>query len=112
VTAVEITEVRITIRNEEKLKAYASITFDNCFVVRGLKVISSFNGYFVSMPSRKRKNGSYQDIAHPINNEMRKLIEDAVLDAFETELQKHPLETAVPVSSSAQPSTDDVFELD
>ena len=85
---VEISEVRITLRNEEKLKAFASITFDDCFVVRGLKVISGSQGYFVSMPSRKRKDGSYQDIAHPINNEMRKKIEDKVLDAFETELGK------------------------
>ena len=87
-TQVEISEVRITLRNEEKLKAFASITFDDCFVVRGLKVISGSQGYFVSMPSRKRKDGSYQDIAHPINNEMRKKIEDKVLDAFETELGK------------------------
>ena len=85
---MEISEVRITLRNEEKLKAFASITFDDCFVVRGLKVISGSQGYFVSMPSRKRKDGSYQDIAHPINNEMRKKIEDKVLDAFENELGK------------------------
>jgi stage V sporulation protein G len=85
---VEITEVRITLRNEDKLKAFASITFDDCFVVRGLKVINGSQGYFVSMPSRKRKDGSYQDLAHPINNDMRKKIEDRVLDAFETELNK------------------------
>ena len=85
---MDISEVRITLRNEEKLKAFASITFDDCFVVRGLKVISGSQGYFVSMPSRKRKDGSYQDIAHPINNEMRKKIEDKVLDAFESELGK------------------------
>ena len=51
-------------------------------------MISGSQGYFVSMPSRKRKDGSYQDIAHPINNEMRKKIEDKVLDAFESELSK------------------------
>lgn len=83
---MNITEVRITLRNEEKLKAFASITFDDCFVVRGLKVINGSQGYFVSMPSRKRRDGSYQDIAHPINNDMRREIEDKVLDAFEREL--------------------------
>jgi stage V sporulation protein G len=83
---MEITEVRITLRNEEKLKAFASITFDNCFVVRGLKVINGSQGYFVSMPSRRRHDGTFQDLAHPINNDMRKKIEDSVLDAFETEL--------------------------
>ena len=83
---MEITEVRITLRDEDKLKAFASITFDDCFVVRGLKVINGSQGYFVSMPSRRRKDGSYQDLAHPINNDMRKEIEDRVLDAFEAEL--------------------------
>jgi stage V sporulation protein G len=82
---VEITEVRISLRNEEKLKAFASITLDNCLVVRGLRVINGSNGYFVSMPSKRRRNGMYQDIFHPINNETRKLIEDKVLDAFEAE---------------------------
>ncbi|MDR2592403.1 MAG: SpoVG family protein [Chitinispirillales bacterium] len=82
---MEITEVRISLRNEEKLKAFASITLDNCLVVRGLRVINGSNGYFVSMPSKRRRNGMYQDIFHPINNETRKLIEDKVLDAFEIE---------------------------
>jgi stage V sporulation protein G len=85
---VEITEVRITLKNEEKLKAFASITFDDEFVVRGLKVISGSQGYFVSMPSRRRKDGSFQDLAHPINNDLRKTIEDMVLDAFECEINR------------------------
>ena len=85
---MEITEVRITLKNEEKLKAFVSITFDGAFVVRGLKVINGSRGYFVSMPSRKRKDGTFQDLAHPINNELRKKIEDKVLDAFEQELNK------------------------
>ena len=85
---MEITEVRITLRDEEKLKAFANVTFDNAFVIRGLKVINGNEGYFVSMPSRKRKDGTHQDIAHPINNDMRKLIEDKVLAAYEEELKK------------------------
>jgi stage V sporulation protein G len=85
---VDITEVRITLKNEEKLKAFASITFDDSFVVRGLKVINGSQGYFVSMPSRRRKDGTFQDLAHPINNDLRKIIEDTVLDAFESELNK------------------------
>jgi len=85
---VEITEVRVTLRNEEKLKGFASITFDNEFVIRGLKIISGKQGYFVSMPSRKRPDGTYQDIAHPINNDMRKKIEERVLDVYEAELNK------------------------
>ena len=101
---MKITEVRITLRNEEKLKAFASITFDDSFVVRGLKVINGSQGYFVSMPSRKRKDGSYQDIAHPINNEMRKEIEDKVLDAFEKELNS-------PGSPSGSPDSEDDIDL-
>jgi stage V sporulation protein G len=85
---VDITEVRVVLKNEPKLKAFASITFDDCFVIRGLKIISGAEGYFVSMPSRRRKNGTFQDIAHPINNDMRKKIEDIVLDAFESELNR------------------------
>jgi stage V sporulation protein G len=84
---VEITEVRITLRDEEKLKAFANITFDNSFVIRGLKVINGNQGYFVSMPSRKRSDGTHQDIAHPVNNEMRRLIEEKVLQAYESELK-------------------------
>jgi len=84
---VEITNVRISLRSEEKLKAFANITFDNAFVVRGLKVINGANGYFVSMPSRKRADGSHQDVCHPLNNEARKQIEDKVLEAYEEALK-------------------------
>jgi len=92
---VEITEIRITLRNEEKLKGFANVTFDNSFVVRGLKIIAGNSGYFVSMPSRKRPDGSHQDICHPINNETRQQIEEKVLEAYEKELK----------ASSAQQST-------
>jgi len=84
---VDITEVRITLRNEDKLKAFANVTFDEEFVIRGLKIINGNNGYFVSMPSRKRSDGTHQDIAHPINNRMRQRIEEAVLAAYEHELK-------------------------
>ena len=95
---MDITEVRITLRDEAKLKAFANVTFDNAFVIRGLKVINGNSGYFVSMPSRKRKDGTHQDIAHPINNETRKMIEDKVLAAYEEELKKKGTES--PESSS------------
>jgi len=84
---VEITEVRITLRDEDKLKAFANVTFDEEFVIRGLKIINGNNGYFVSMPSRKRSDGTHQDICHPINNRMRQKIESAVLAAYEQELK-------------------------
>jgi stage V sporulation protein G len=84
---VEITEVRIILRDEDKLKGFANVTFDNAFVIRGMKIISGNKGYFVSMPSRKRPDGTHQDVAHPVNNETRRMIEEKVLAAYEAELK-------------------------
>ncbi len=97
---MKITEVRVSLCNEERLKAFANITFDDEFVVRGLKVIKGHNGFFVSMPSRRRSDGSYQDIAHPINNQMRATLEEAVLAAYEEELGKSGEESGQPEDSS------------
>lgn len=83
---MKVTEVRITLREDGRLLAFANITLDDCFVIRGLKVIDGDEGFFVSMPSRKRQNGSYQDIAHPINNDTRHEIESAVLQAYENSI--------------------------
>ncbi len=85
---MEISEVRVTIRTDDKLKAFASVTFDNCFVVRGLKVIQGNKGLFVAMPSRRRPDGTFQDIAHPINSTMRERIESAVIGEYEAELSR------------------------
>ena len=87
---MEISEVRVTVRTDEKLKAFASVTFDDCFVVRGLKVIQGNKGLFVAMPSRRRPDGTFQDIAHPINNAMRDLIEEKVIGEYKVELAKSP----------------------
>lgn len=84
---MEITEIRLIIRNEEKLKAFANVTFDDAFVIRGLKIISGNRGLFLSMPSRRRPDGTYQDVAHPINTEMRKRLEQMVIGAYEDEMQ-------------------------
>lgn len=84
---MEITEVRVFPVNEEKLKAYVTITIDDCFVVRDLKVINGNNGLFVAMPSKKRKDGTFKDTAHPVNNETREMIEKKVLAAYEKELE-------------------------
>ncbi len=85
---MEITEIRITLRSEPKLKAFANVTFDNSFVVRGLKIIEGSNGLFISMPSRKAKDGTYRDIAHPRNNEMRKKIEEAVISEYKKKFKE------------------------
>ncbi len=83
---MEVTEVRVFPVDEEKLRAYVTITIDNCFVVRDLKVIKGNNGLFVAMPSKKRKDGTFRDTAHPLNNETRKMIESKVLAEYEREL--------------------------
>ena len=85
---MEVTEVRVFPVEEERLKAYVAITFDNCFVVRDLKVINGNNGLFVAMPSKKRKDGTYRDTAHPLNNETRQMIESKVLEEYNKEIQK------------------------
>jgi stage V sporulation protein G len=85
---MEITEVRVFPVSEEKLKAYVTITFDDCFVVRDLKVIHGNNGLFVAMPSKKRKDGSFRDTAHPLNNETRERIETRVLSEYEKEVNR------------------------
>lgn len=87
-SSMNITEVRISLRDDAKLKAFASITLNNCFVIRGLKIIEGKSGTFVAMPSRKRKDGEYQDIAHPINNEARATMERVILRAYREELEK------------------------
>jgi len=85
---MDITEVRVFPVNEDKLKAYATITFDNCFVVRDLKVIQGNNGLFVAMPSKKRKDGTFKDTAHPLNTSTRKMIEAKVLAEYRKELER------------------------
>ena len=81
--AVDITEVNINLRDEDKLKAFVNITFDDVFVVRGLKVIQGKSGLFVCMPSRKLNDGTYKDIAHPINNDFRQTMEGLILSRYE-----------------------------
>jgi len=85
---MEVTEVKIFPVQEDRLKAYVAITFDRCFVVRDLKVINVNNGLFVAMPSKKRKDGTYRDTAHPLNNETRQMIESVVLAEYYKEVQK------------------------
>ena len=79
---MNITDVKVFPVNEDKLKAFVSIIFDDCFVVTDIKVINGNNGLFVSMPSKKRKNGTFRDIAHPLNNETRRVIEERIFDEY------------------------------
>jgi stage V sporulation protein G len=80
---MNITEVKVyPAKDSGRLKAYATIVFDNSFIIRDLKVIEGDKGLFVSMPSRRRKDGTFRDIVHPLNVETRKMIEDAVINEY------------------------------
>ncbi len=100
---MKITEVKIYPARESgtRLKAYATIVFGNAFIVRDLKVIEGEKGLFVSMPSRRRKDGSFRDIAHPLNGEMRKHIEDSIITEYKS------LEQSGKLNSVASADSDD-----
>lgn len=85
---MEITEVKVFPIQEEKLKAFVSIVFDHCFMVNDIKIIQGKDGLFISMPSRKKKNGEFKDVAHPLNNETRRTIEDRILTEYDRVLQE------------------------
>lgn len=80
---MKITDVKVFPVNEDRLKAYVSLTFEACFVVRDIKIIQGPSGLFVAMPSKKRKDGQFRDICHPLNQDMRKVMEDAIFAAYE-----------------------------
>ena len=81
---MQITDVRLRkVNSENRMKAVASVTFDNEFAVHDIKVIESQNGLFIAMPSKKTPTGDYRDIAHPINPEVRSMFEEAILKAYE-----------------------------
>ena len=81
---MQITDVRLRkVNSENRMKAVASVTFDNEFVIHDIKVIESQNGLFIAMPSRKTPNGEFKDIAHPINAETREKVQKAILEAYE-----------------------------
>jgi stage V sporulation protein G len=80
---MKVTEVRIRPANEEFVKAYASICFDNCFLVHDIRVIKGPTGLFISFPNRTQSEGGQRDIAFPVNAETRNMIEQAVLAEYE-----------------------------
>lgn len=103
-TDLRITDVRVRpySKADDKLKAFATITIDDCFVVTDLKVIQGKKGLFVAMPSRKRKDGTFKDVAHPLNQETRDSIEKRVLQAYDDAAE----------SGMVAPRSDDEIEDD
>jgi len=84
---MEITEVKVRLWDDKRLRALVTVVFDNCFVVRNIKVIEGRDEkLFVAMPSRRLSNGTYSDLAHPINREFRHEMESKILNAYLEEL--------------------------
>ncbi|NNE44437.1 MAG: septation protein spoVG [Gemmatimonadetes bacterium] len=81
---MEITDVRVALRDDEKLKGFITVTFDSCFVIRGIKVIEGRKGLFVAMPTRQSADGSFEDVAHPIHADMRERLESRVLAEYQS----------------------------
>ncbi len=113
---MEVTDVRVFPVDEEKLRAFVSIIFDDCFVVSDIKIINGTNGLFISMPSKKRKNGTFRDIAHPLNNETRRMIEEKILERY-NQVMNEPRAAIGPVVDgrdehlAGSESTSDIFSI-
>lgn len=101
---MEITEVKVFPIQEEKLKAFVSIVFDQCFMVNDIKIIQGREGLFISMPSRKKKNGEFKDVAHPLNNETRRMIEEKVLGEYHRVLAERGEDSLAMPAAAAMPA--------
>ena len=87
--SMNITDTNVRLINKEgKMKAVASITIDDVFVVHDIKIIDGEKGLFIAMPSRKSQDGEYRDIVHPINQETRSFLQNLILDKYQEELEK------------------------
>ncbi len=100
---MNITQVKVFPVAEEKLKAYVSIVLDDCFLVSDLKVIQGPNGLFISMPSKRKKNGEFKDIAHPLNRETRERMERRILEEYEKVKASAPAPAPATVPAAAEP---------
>jgi len=84
---MEITDIRTRkVVGEGKLKAYVTITFDECFVVHNIKIIEGVDGLFLAMPSRRTKTGEYRDVAHPIQPEFRAMMRQKIFEKYDSGL--------------------------
>jgi len=99
---MEITQVKVFPVDEEKLKAYVSIVLDDCFLVSDLKVIQGPNGLFISMPSKRKKNGEFKDIAHPLNRETREQMERRILQEYERTRSQAPTPPPEPATAPSE----------
>ena len=94
VQTMDITDIRIRqIDQEGKMRAVVSVTFDNCFVVHDIKIIEGADKLFIAMPSRKTPDNEFKDIAHPINTQMRELLQTSIIDKYNSAVIQESIET-------------------
>lgn len=116
---MRITDIKVFPVREDKLKAFVSVVFDECFMVNDIKVINGKDGLFISMPSRRKRNGKFKDVAHPLNNETRQSMEREILAAYEAALdssagehgqpgrERAPVRPAPMVAQAPEPAVSD-----
>ncbi len=102
---MNITDVKVFIRESNQLKAFVNIVIDDAFIIRNIKVIEGNNGLFVAMPSRRVSSGEYRDIAHPINTETRNMVEKIIIDKY-----KEVLQEALTVAESGESIKEEIKE--
>lgn len=103
---MEITDVRVFPIADEKLRAFVSIVLDGCFMVNDIKVIQGKDGLFISMPSRKKRNGEFKDVAHPLNQETRRLFEERILGEYRARLDGGDVEAVLARVATASPGSE------
>lgn len=92
---MEITDVRVSLVEDHKLKGFATVTLDRVFVIRGIKIIQHSGRYFIAMPSRRQKDGSFRDVAHPISSEFRAQLEKIVMERYWEVVKKNSISISV-----------------
>lgn len=110
---MQITDVRLRkVNNQDtRMKALASITFDDSFVIHDLRVIEGNNGLFVAMPSKRTPDGEFRDIAHPIHSDMRQHVQEEIMKVYEEteDVAETPKEDEG-VNAEEEPEEPDVTE--
>ena len=106
---MNITDVRVSMVEDKakKLRAFVSIVIDGCFFVSDIKIIEGEKGLFLSMPSKRRRDGTFKDVAHPINTETRKMMEDVIFEKYrENQAARETKEAAeVPADPATAPAS-------
>lgn len=85
---MKITSVDVFLKENSRMKGLASVKLDDCFVVKDIRIIEGDEGLFIAMPSKKKADGEYKDIAHPITQECRQMFQDAILKAYDEKLKE------------------------